>query len=319
MLRQPYRKPLLALMEVNDEMWRDDRSEGERRIVGPCARRDRDAPERCRQHQPATGHDSRSFFSSARSVSASSGVQRSTSTARSRAATRSSPAGGGANSGSCSTGARCRSGHRGSSAARQLVLLQAGQNLAGAFDDVRRQPGEARHLDAVAAIGSPRQDLPQEHDVVVVLARRDVKVDHTRDRIGQVGELVIVRGEQRLGARARVRRQVFGDGPRDAETVERGRAAADFVEHDEASRRGEVQDRRRLLHLDHERRVPARDVVRGADAREDAIDERQLRLPRRHERARPAPSGTRAPSAEGMWTCRPCSGRSGPRADGWSS
>ena len=120
----------------------------------------------------------------------------------------------------------------------------------------------------------------------LVLARRDVKVDHTGDRIGQVGQLVIVRGEERLRPRARIRGEIFGDGPRDAQTVERGRPAADFVQHDQASRRGEVQDRRRLLHLHHERRVPASDVIRGADPREDAIDQRQLGFPRRHERAR---------------------------------
>ena len=39
-----------------------------------------------------------------------------------------------------------------------------------------------------------------------------------------------------------------------------------------------------LLHLHHERRLPARDVVRRADAREDAVDDRDLRVLRRHER-----------------------------------
>ena len=40
-----------------------------------------------------------------------------------------------------------------------------------------------------------------------------------------------------------------------------------------------------LLHLHHERRVSARDVVGGSDPREDAIDERNLGFARRHERA----------------------------------
>ena len=78
---------------------------------------------------------------------------------------------------------------------------------------------------------------------------------------------------------------MLGDRPRDAQAVEGRRAAADLVEHDQAARRGGVQDVRRLLHLDHERRLAARDVVGRADAREDAIDERQLRLARRHERS----------------------------------
>ena len=104
-------------------------------------------------------------------------------------------------------------------------------------------------------------------------------------------ELVIVGGEERLRAAALVRGQILGDRPRDAEAVERGGAAADLVEHDEAPRSGAVQDVGGFLHLDHERRLPARDVVRCADARVDAIDDPDLRARRRHERSRPAPSG----------------------------
>ena len=103
-------------------------------------------------------------------------------------------------------------------------------------------------------------------------------------RVGEIGELVIVRREDRLRPGARVRRQVLGDRPREAQPVERRRAAADFVEDDQAARRRAVQDVGRLLHLDHERRLAARDVVGRADAREDAIDDRQLGAARRHER-----------------------------------
>ena len=46
-----------------------------------------------------------------------------------------------------------------------------------------------------------------------------------------------------------------------------------------------VQDVGGLLHLDHERRLAAGDVVGRADAGEDAIDDRHLRLARRHERS----------------------------------
>ena len=47
-----------------------------------------------------------------------------------------------------------------------------------------------------------------------------------------------------------------------------------------------MQDVGRLLHLHHEGRLPARDVIRRADPGEQAIDDRQLRAPRRNERAR---------------------------------
>ena len=148
-----------------------------------------------------------------------------------------------------------------------------------------RQSGEPRDLDAVAAIRAARHDLAQEDDVVLPLARRDVEVDDAGRGVGEIGELVIVRGEQRLRPHLRVGREELGDRPGDAEAVEGRRAAADLVEHDQAARGRGVQDVGGLLHLDHERRVAARDVVRCADAREDAIDQRDLRLARRHERS----------------------------------
>ena len=86
-------------------------------------------------------------------------------------------------------------------AARQLVALEAGQDLLGAGDHRGRQAGQPRHLDAVAAVGAAGDDLAQEDDVVLPLARGDVRVDDARQRVGQVGELVVVRGEQRLRPR----------------------------------------------------------------------------------------------------------------------
>ena len=157
--------------------------------------------------------------------------------------------------------------------------------LARAFDHRGRQPGETGHLDSVAAVGAPRDDLAKEHDLVVPLARGDVVVHDARHRIGQIGQLVIVRGEEGLWARTCLGREVFGHGPRDAEPVERGGAAADLVEHDEASRGGEVEDARRLLHLHHEGGLPPRDVVGRTHAREDAIHHRQLAPRARHERS----------------------------------
>ena len=46
-----------------------------------------------------------------------------------------------------------------------------------------------------------------------------------------------------------------------------------------------VQDRRRLDHLDHEGRAAARQIVGGADAAEQAIDDADMGGPRRHEGA----------------------------------
>src|SRR5439155_6555079 len=127
---------------------------------------------------------------------------------------------------------RRRPADRWPSAARQLVALERRENLARALDDRRGQPGEPRDLDAVAAIRSSRNDLAQKDDVVLPLARGDVKVDDARRRVGEVRELVIVRGEERLRAHGGMGREALRDGPRDAQPIEGRRPASDLVEDD---------------------------------------------------------------------------------------
>ena len=130
-------------------------------------------------------------------------------------------------------------------------------------------------------------------------------------RVGEIGQLVVVRGEHRLGPRRGFDARCSATAHARLEPVEGRGAAADLVEDHEAAGRRRVQDVRRLLHLDHERRLAARDVVGRADAREDAIDDRQLRARAPARTSPPAPSGRAARTAGGRWTCRPCSGRSG--------
>ena len=171
-------------------------------------------------------------------------------------------------------------------AASELVVLERVENGARARNHRRGHAGEPRHLNAVAAIGSARHDLVQEDDLVLPLARRDVRVYDARQRVGQIGELVIVRREQRLGPAARVRRQIFGDRPRNAQTIEGGGAASDFIEHHQAARGGAMENVRGLLHLHHECGLAAHDVVGRPHARVNAIHQGQLRAARRHERSR---------------------------------
>ena len=55
-------------------------------------------------------------------------------------------------------------------------------------------------MDAVALVGRAGDDLVQEHDLVLPLLHGDVEVPHAGELLGQVGQLVVVRGEQRAAA-----------------------------------------------------------------------------------------------------------------------
>ena len=101
--------------------------------------------------------------------------------------------------------------------------------------------------------------------------------------VAERGQLVIVRGEQAAAAIDLV--QMLDRRPGDRETVEGRGAAADLVEDDQRARAGLVQDRGGLDHLDHEGRAPAREIVGGADAREQPVDDADMGRLRRHEGA----------------------------------
>ena len=101
------------------------------------------------------------------------------------------------------------------------------------------------------------------------LVDQRVVVAQARQPLGQLGQLVVVRGEQRPAADAVV--QVLRDGPGQRHAVVGAGAAADLVEDHQAARRGVVQDVGRLGHLHHERALRPAQLVAGADAREDAV------------------------------------------------
>src|SRR5258708_6131832 len=78
---------------------------------------------------------------------------------------------------------------------------------------------------------------------------------------------------------------MLDDSPGDGEAVKGGGAAADFVEQDEAGRRGVVEDGGDLGHFYEKRRAATGEIVAGADAREDAVNDGQFGLARWHEAA----------------------------------
>ena len=86
-------------------------------------------------------------------------------------------------------------------------------------------------MDAVGFVGGAGEDLVEEDDLLVPLADGDVAVHDGFAGVGEVGELVVVGGEE--GAAFHLVVEVLGDGPGDGEAVEGGGAAADLVEDDQ--------------------------------------------------------------------------------------
>src|SRR6266403_5070928 len=93
---------------------------------------------------------------------------------------------------------------------------------------------------------------------------------------------MIMRGEER--ARACVLLKMLDDRPGNGEAIESRSAAADFVEENEARGRGVIQNGGDFAHLHEKGRTAAREIVAGADAREDTIRDGQLGLPRGNKR-----------------------------------
>src|SRR5581483_1551537 len=169
---------------------------------------------------------------------------------------------------------------------RPLLPLERRENLACTLDDRLRDTRQLRDLNAVALVRRTGDDLPQEDDLLVPLLHGDIEVRDARTRLREIRDLVIVRGKQRDAAALGVIVQVFDDRPCERQPVERRRAAPDFVEDDERSLRRIVENVRGLVHLDHERRFAARELVRCPDPREDAIEDAETRLRGGDERTR---------------------------------
>ena len=92
-----------------------------------------------------------------------------------------------------------------------------------------------------------------------------------------------MRGEQR--ARSALLGDVFHRRPGDGKAVERRRPPPHLVQYEQTALRGEFEDVRHLTHLDHERGSSAVEIVRGADARKNAIRKGDIRRSGGHETA----------------------------------
>ena len=126
------------------------------------------------------------------------------------------------------------------------------------------QSRQAADVNAVRAIRAAGLEPVQEDDLVPYFSHGDIEVAHVLELLGELGQLVVVRRENRFASDRIV--QALRDGPRDGHAVVRRGAAPDLVEEHEAARGGGMKDRARFAHLDHERGLPAHQIVGRAHA-----------------------------------------------------
>jgi hypothetical protein len=123
----------------------------------------------------------------------------------------------------------------------------------------------------------------EQHQIALIFARPDVMERQAIEPPGKPRQLVIMGCEQGPALDAIVHR--LDHCPGDRQPVIGRRAAPDLVEDHQAPRRRLREDRGGLDHLDHEGRPPARQIVRRADAAEQAVDEAHFRAARGDEAA----------------------------------
>ena len=158
-------------------------------------------------------------------------------------------------------------------------------------DHRRRHAGEPRHLQAVAVARRAFLDRVQEHDAVLVLDGVEVHVGDLAVLLRELGQLEVVGGEQREGARcARRRWRAIAQASARPSKVEVPRPISSI-----STRLASVALCRMLAalgHLDHEGRAAAGEVVGGADAGEDAVDRADARGARPARSSRTCASST---------------------------
>ena len=120
----------------------------------------------------------------------------------------------------------------------EFTLFHVPEDLHRPRDHLSGNPGDPRHLDAVAPVRPPLHDLPEKNDPVPPLPDGDVEIPHPLLRDGKFRQFVIMGGEERPRPERRGVVDIFRHRPGDAEAVEGARPPSHLVEDDQAPLRG---------------------------------------------------------------------------------
>ena len=107
-------------------------------------------------------------------------------------------------------------------------------------------------MDAVTAVGSAFHHLVQEDDALAFFPNLHAEIAEAGQSLGQPGQLVVVRREQRQRLQLRGIVQVLENGLRDAHPVIRAGPSPHLVEEQQAPGGCVDQDVCGLHHLHHE-------------------------------------------------------------------
>ena len=78
----------------------------------------------------------------------------------------------------------------------QMMRFQLIEDLPGPIEHLGRHAGQAGDVDAVALVGAAGGDLVQEDNLLVPFAHQHVVIAQARQRLRELGQFVIMRGEQ---------------------------------------------------------------------------------------------------------------------------
>ena len=94
-----------------------------------------------------------------------------------------------------------------------VVVLEIVEDFGGSCDDGAWHAGESCDMESVGLVGAAGDDFAQEGDFLALFGDEDVEVADAGLGVGEVGEFVVVGGEEGscLGGGCVV--EVFGDGP----------------------------------------------------------------------------------------------------------
>ncbi len=125
----------------------------------------------------------------------------------------------------------------------------------------------------------------EEDHLLAAVVHGYVIVDYVGQPLRQIGQLVIVGGEEGLGPQGGVIVDVLHHGPGDGHAIVGAGAPPDLVQDQQAAVGGVVKDVGRLHHLHHEGGLAPVDLVAGPDAGEDAVHHADVGRLRRHKGA----------------------------------